>query len=117
MFYTLIFIIKASLIYALLNHIDSLYIWNFVLVFSAARGRGRGRSRNEDDEDGAGGRPSGPSTLFDFLESKMGVLSIDGVGPLLRLILHLKLVFSLPYLSLVCFLRAKESATTETPRE
>ncbi|XP_017295626.1 tudor domain-containing protein 3 [Kryptolebias marmoratus] len=42
-----------------------------------ARGKGRGRSRNEDDEDGAGGRPSGPSTLFDFLESKMGVLSID----------------------------------------
>ncbi|XP_013858478.1 tudor domain-containing protein 3 [Austrofundulus limnaeus] len=42
-----------------------------------ARGRGRGRFRNEDDEDGAGGRPSGPSTLFDFLESKMGVFSID----------------------------------------
>ncbi|XP_070691966.1 tudor domain-containing protein 3 isoform X2 [Pempheris klunzingeri] len=42
-----------------------------------ARGRGRGRSRNEDEEDGAGGRPSGPSTLFDFLESKMGVFSID----------------------------------------
>nr|XP_046246913.1 tudor domain-containing protein 3 [Scatophagus argus] len=42
-----------------------------------ARGKGRGRSRNEDDEEGAGGRPSGPSTLFDFLESKMGVFSID----------------------------------------
>lgn len=42
-----------------------------------ARGRGRGRSRNEDEEEGTGGRPSGPSTLFDFLESKMGVLSID----------------------------------------
>lgn len=42
-----------------------------------ARGRGRGRSRNEDEEEGAGGRPSGPSTLFDFLESKMGVFSID----------------------------------------
>lgn len=42
-----------------------------------ARGRGRGRSRNDDEEDGAGGRPSGPSTLFDFLESKMGVFSID----------------------------------------
>ncbi|KAM4596660.1 tudor domain-containing protein 3 isoform 1-T1 [Fundulus diaphanus] len=42
-----------------------------------ARGRGRGRSRNEDEEDGAGGRPSGPSTLFDFLESKMGAFSID----------------------------------------
>ncbi|XP_070759815.1 tudor domain-containing protein 3 [Enoplosus armatus] len=43
-----------------------------------ARGRGRGRSRNEDEEEGAGGRPSGPSTLFDFLESKMGVFAIDG---------------------------------------
>ncbi|XP_059210806.1 tudor domain-containing protein 3 isoform X2 [Centropristis striata] len=42
-----------------------------------ARGRGRGRSRNEDEQEGAGGRPSGPSTLFDFLESKMGVFSID----------------------------------------
>uniref|UniRef100_A0A1A8EZ42 Tudor domain-containing protein 3 n=2 Tax=Nothobranchius korthausae TaxID=1143690 RepID=A0A1A8EZ42_9TELE len=42
-----------------------------------ARGRGRGRPRNEDEEEGAGGRPSGPSTLFDFLESKMGGLSTD----------------------------------------
>ncbi|KAM7405961.1 hypothetical protein PAMP_000370 [Pampus punctatissimus] len=42
-----------------------------------ARGKGRGRSRNEDENEGAGGRPSGPSTLFDFLESKMGVFSID----------------------------------------
>ncbi|XP_054627216.1 tudor domain-containing protein 3 isoform X1 [Dunckerocampus dactyliophorus] len=41
------------------------------------RGKGRGRSRNDGDEEGAGGRPSGPSTLFDFLESKMGVFSID----------------------------------------
>ncbi|XP_058486222.1 tudor domain-containing protein 3 isoform X1 [Solea solea] len=41
------------------------------------RGKGRGRSRNEDEEEGGGGRPSGPSTLFDFLESKMGVFSID----------------------------------------
>uniref|UniRef100_A0A672IN28 Survival of motor neuron-related-splicing factor 30 n=1 Tax=Salarias fasciatus TaxID=181472 RepID=A0A672IN28_SALFA len=41
------------------------------------RGKGRGRSRNEDEDEGAGGRPSGPSTLFDFLESKMGVFSID----------------------------------------
>ncbi|KAM9860644.1 tudor domain-containing protein 3 isoform 1-T2 [Aulostomus maculatus] len=41
------------------------------------RGKGRGRSRNEGEEEGAGGRPSGPSTLFDFLESKMGVFSID----------------------------------------
>ncbi|KAJ8407077.1 hypothetical protein AAFF_G00287530 [Aldrovandia affinis] len=42
-----------------------------------ARGRGRGRARMEDDEDTAGGRPSGPSTLFDFLESKMGAFSVD----------------------------------------
>lgn len=41
-----------------------------------ARGRGRGRSRNDDSEEG-GGRPSGPSTLFDFLESKMGNLSVE----------------------------------------
>ncbi|XP_068178251.1 tudor domain-containing protein 3 isoform X2 [Antennarius striatus] len=41
------------------------------------RGKGRGRTRNEDDEEGVSGRPSGPSTLFDFLESKMGVFSID----------------------------------------
>lgn len=40
------------------------------------KGRGRGRSRQDDDEDG-GARPSGPSTLFDFLESKMGAFSID----------------------------------------
>uniref|UniRef100_A0A672LNB5 Survival of motor neuron-related-splicing factor 30 n=1 Tax=Sinocyclocheilus grahami TaxID=75366 RepID=A0A672LNB5_SINGR len=40
------------------------------------KGRGRGRSRQDEDEE-AGGRPSGPSTLFDFLESKMGTLSID----------------------------------------
>ncbi|XP_058647673.1 tudor domain-containing protein 3 isoform X2 [Onychostoma macrolepis] len=40
------------------------------------KGRGRGRSRQDVDEE-AGGRPSGPSTLFDFLESKIGTLSID----------------------------------------
>lgn len=51
---------------------------NLIFGFFSARGRGRGRSRNEDEEEGAGGRPSGPSTLFDFLESKMGVFSIDG---------------------------------------
>uniref|UniRef100_A0A8C6TCU0 Survival of motor neuron-related-splicing factor 30 n=1 Tax=Neogobius melanostomus TaxID=47308 RepID=A0A8C6TCU0_9GOBI len=43
---------------------------------SPPRGRGRGRSRNDDAEEG-GGRPSGPSTLFDFLESKMGNFSVD----------------------------------------
>ncbi|XP_065115368.1 tudor domain-containing protein 3 [Paramisgurnus dabryanus] len=41
-----------------------------------ARGKGRGRSRQGEDEE-AGGRPSAPSTLFDFLESKMGTFSID----------------------------------------
>ncbi|KAA0707407.1 Tudor domain-containing protein 3 [Triplophysa tibetana] len=41
------------------------------------KGRGRGRSRQGEDEE-AGGRPSAPSTLFDFLESKMGTFSIDG---------------------------------------
>lgn len=49
-----------------------------ILVFSlSGKGRGRGKSRQDDDEDG-GARPSGPSTLFDFLESKMGAFSIDG---------------------------------------
>ncbi|KAJ8003436.1 hypothetical protein DPEC_G00148310 [Dallia pectoralis] len=46
------------------------------------RGRGRGRGRSsrfggEEEEEGSGGRPSGPSTLFDFLESKMGSFSIQ----------------------------------------
>ncbi|XP_066562775.1 tudor domain-containing protein 3 isoform X2 [Amia ocellicauda] len=41
------------------------------------KGRGRGRARLDDDEELSGGRPSGPSTLFDFLESKMGAFSID----------------------------------------
>ncbi|XP_061926288.1 tudor domain-containing protein 3 isoform X1 [Entelurus aequoreus] len=40
------------------------------------RGKGRGRSRNDGEEECPGGRPSAPSTLFDFLESKMGVFSI-----------------------------------------
>ena len=53
-------------------------VHNLIFGLFKARGRGRGRSRNEDEEEGAGGRPSGPSTLFDFLESKMGVFSING---------------------------------------
>ncbi|XP_005169468.2 tudor domain-containing protein 3 isoform X1 [Danio rerio] len=44
------------------------------------KGRGKGRSRQDEDEE-AGGRPSGPSTLFDFLESKMGTFSIDDSKP------------------------------------
>lgn len=50
-------------------------VW--VVFCPSGKGRGRGRSRQDDDEDG-GARPSGPSTLFDFLESKMGAFSIDG---------------------------------------
>ncbi|XP_051882059.1 tudor domain-containing protein 3 isoform X2 [Pristis pectinata] len=41
------------------------------------KGRGRGRSRSEDDDDLAGARPSAPSTLFDFLESKMSSLTVE----------------------------------------
>lgn len=51
---------------------------DIICIFFSARGKGRGRTKNDDEENGAGGRPSGPSTLFDFLESKMGVLSIQG---------------------------------------
>lgn len=48
-----------------------------LVFYLSGKGRGRGRSRQDDDE-GGGARPSGPSTLFDFLESKMGAFSIDG---------------------------------------
>ncbi|GCB76408.1 hypothetical protein scyTo_0015481, partial [Scyliorhinus torazame] len=41
------------------------------------KGRGRGRSRPEEDDDLANARPSAPSTLFDFLESKMSSLSVE----------------------------------------
>ncbi|XP_078077822.1 tudor domain-containing protein 3 isoform X2 [Mustelus asterias] len=42
------------------------------------KGRGRGRSRpEEEDDDVANARPSAPSTLFDFLESKMSSLSVE----------------------------------------
>ncbi|XP_069746761.1 tudor domain-containing protein 3 isoform X2 [Narcine bancroftii] len=41
------------------------------------KGRGRGRSRPEDDDDLVGARPSAPSTLFDFLESKMSSLTVE----------------------------------------
>ncbi|XP_078258879.1 tudor domain-containing protein 3 isoform X3 [Rhinoraja longicauda] len=41
------------------------------------KGRGRGRSRSEDDDDLTGARPSAPSTLFDFLESKMSSLTVE----------------------------------------
>uniref|UniRef100_UPI00398F86CE tudor domain-containing protein 3 n=1 Tax=Pristiophorus japonicus TaxID=55135 RepID=UPI00398F86CE len=41
------------------------------------KGRGRGKSRPEDDDDLPSARPSAPSTLFDFLESKMSSLSVE----------------------------------------
>ncbi|XP_030778118.1 tudor domain-containing protein 3 isoform X1 [Rhinopithecus roxellana] len=41
------------------------------------RGKGRGRIKSEDEEDLGNARPSAPSTLFDFLESKMGTLNVE----------------------------------------
>nr|KAF6461111.1 tudor domain containing 3 [Molossus molossus] len=41
------------------------------------KGKGRGRIRSEDEEELGNARPSAPSTLFDFLESKMGTLSME----------------------------------------
>uniref|UniRef100_A0A8C5LJ75 Tudor domain-containing protein 3 n=1 Tax=Jaculus jaculus TaxID=51337 RepID=A0A8C5LJ75_JACJA len=41
------------------------------------RGKGRGRVRSEEEEDLGNARPSAPSTLFDFLESKMGTLNVE----------------------------------------
>ncbi|XP_067419308.1 tudor domain-containing protein 3 isoform X1 [Emydura macquarii macquarii] len=41
------------------------------------KGKGRGRLRPEDEEELGNARPSAPSTLFDFLESKMGTLTIE----------------------------------------
>nr|XP_020648165.1 tudor domain-containing protein 3 [Pogona vitticeps] len=41
------------------------------------KGKGRGRIRPEVEEELGNARPSAPSTLFDFLESKMGTLAIE----------------------------------------
>ncbi|KAM6178887.1 tudor domain-containing protein 3 [Rhynchocyon petersi] len=41
------------------------------------KGKGRGRVRSEDEDDLGNSRPSAPSTLFDFLESKMGTLNVE----------------------------------------
>ncbi|XP_062982057.1 tudor domain-containing protein 3 [Elgaria multicarinata webbii] len=41
------------------------------------KGKGRGRMRPEDEEELGNARPSAPSTLFDFLESKMGTLTVE----------------------------------------
>ncbi|XP_078401992.1 tudor domain-containing protein 3 isoform X3 [Cetorhinus maximus] len=46
-------------------------------VPARGKGRGRGRSRPEEDDGVANARPSAPSTLFDFLESKMSSLSVE----------------------------------------
>ncbi|XP_028655463.1 tudor domain-containing protein 3 [Erpetoichthys calabaricus] len=45
------------------------------------KGRGRGRPKPEDENDLSASRPSGPSTLFDFLESKMGAFSFEEPKP------------------------------------
>lgn len=47
------------------------------LMFTG-KGKGRGRVRPEDEEELGNSRPSAPSTLFDFLESKMGTLTVEG---------------------------------------
>ncbi|XP_058040928.1 tudor domain-containing protein 3 isoform X2 [Ahaetulla prasina] len=41
------------------------------------KGKGRGRIRPEEEEELGNARPSAPSTLFDFLESKMGTLTVE----------------------------------------
>ncbi|KAM4796964.1 tudor domain-containing protein 3 [Rhinophrynus dorsalis] len=45
------------------------------------KGKGRGRTRAEEDDEVTNARPSAPSTLFDFLESKMGSFSIEENKP------------------------------------
>ena len=54
-------------------------LYMYVCAFKpSGRGKGRVRSRSEDEEDLGNARPSAPSTLFDFLESKMGPLNVEG---------------------------------------
>lgn len=45
------------------------------------KGKGRGRTRVEADDELTSARPSAPSTLFDFLESKMGTFSLEDNKP------------------------------------
>ncbi|KAG8586166.1 hypothetical protein GDO81_005279 [Engystomops pustulosus] len=45
------------------------------------KGKGRGRTRAEVDDELSNARPSAPSTLFDFLESKMGTFSLEDNKP------------------------------------
>uniref|UniRef100_A0A2D4HY63 Tudor domain-containing protein n=2 Tax=Micrurus lemniscatus lemniscatus TaxID=129467 RepID=A0A2D4HY63_MICLE len=47
------------------------------LPATRGKGKGRGRIRPEDEEELGNARPSAPSTLFDFLESKMGTLTVE----------------------------------------
>ncbi|XP_053311404.1 tudor domain-containing protein 3 [Spea bombifrons] len=64
---------------------------NFLLTGSKAqpvqgppmrgKGKGRGRTRTEVNDELASAKPSAPSTLFDFLESKMGSFSIEDNKP------------------------------------
>lgn len=49
-----------------------------VCLMFTGKGKGRGRIRPEDEEELGNTRPSAPSTLFDFLESKMGTLTVEG---------------------------------------
>ncbi|ETE64939.1 Tudor domain-containing protein 3, partial [Ophiophagus hannah] len=52
-------------------------IVNWLCGLSLGKGKGRGRIRPEDEEELGNARPSAPSTLFDFLESKMGTLTVE----------------------------------------
>ncbi|XP_075055898.1 tudor domain-containing protein 3 [Mixophyes fleayi] len=71
------------------NHLEAAL--NFLLAGSKpkplqgpparGKGRGRGRTRAEEGDELANARPSAPSTLFDFLESKMGSFSIEDNKP------------------------------------
>lgn len=44
---------------------------NVVIFFSSSGGRGQRGRDNGEEEDAAKQRPSGPATLFDFLETKI----------------------------------------------
>lgn len=63
--------------YKYINIYEYVCVYNVTLK-SSGRGKGRGRVRLEDEEDLGNARPSAPSTLFDFLESKMGNLTVEG---------------------------------------
>lgn len=50
----------------------------YLFISCLGKGKGRGRTRIEENNELTNSRPSAPSTLFDFLESKMGSFSIEG---------------------------------------